>query len=78
MVQIAQVDVVERVPLKRPLVLGIVDLELAIRRHPLRLHAGNVGANNGGGRVLVRKVNRPDAGAGADVEHFLHVGGDGC
>jgi hypothetical protein len=35
------------------------------------LDGGEVGADDGGGGVLVGEVNGPDAGAGADVEDLV-------
>ena len=54
-----------------------MDLELAIRRRPGRLDGGKIGGDHPGGRELVGEVHRPEAGAGADVQHFLRAGADG-
>jgi hypothetical protein len=60
-----------------PLGLGIVDVELCIRRHPRGLDGREVGAQDIAARVFVGEVNGPDSGAGANVEDALELRGDG-
>lgn len=56
-VEIACVDIVKVVIWPRPLQLGVVDLELAVRGNPGGLDGGYVGADYLGLRVLVGEVS---------------------
>lgn len=74
----ADVDVVKvLVRAVDPLALGVVDVELCIGGHPGGLDGAEVGAKDVAARVLVGKVNGPDAGAGANVEGPARGGADG-
>ncbi len=66
----AAVDEVEGLG-EGPLALGVVDVELAVGRHPGGLDGREVRADHDGGGELVRNLDRPDACAGADVEDAL-------
>lgn len=76
-VEKAAVDEVEVVGLKRPVELGVIDLEGHVGRREGGLYGGDVGADYGGGGGLGGYVDGPVAGASADVEDGLGVG-DGC
>lgn len=72
----ADVDEVEAGLAERPLVVEVVDLELAVRRHPVRLDGRQVGADHAARGEVVGEVDGPDARAGAEVEDFFHIGRD--
>lgn len=66
----AHVDKVETlVWTEDPFALGVVDVELCIGRHPGGLDGREVCAKDFAAGVLVRKVDGPYAGAGANVQH---------
>ncbi|KAK1446696.1 hypothetical protein CCUS01_12223 [Colletotrichum cuscutae] len=73
---IPAVDVVEFLA-KRPLVLGVVDFEMAVCRHVFRLDGAQVRAEDLRCRVPVGELDGPDAGACADVEDAVGVGDGG-
>lgn len=54
-----------------PLGLHIIDQKVAVRRHPRRLDGAQVGADDVAARVQVGELERPDAGARAEVEGAL-------
>jgi len=68
--EVADVDVVEGVFGVGPGLGGVVELELAVGRHPRGLDGREVDAGDFGVGELVGEVDGPDAGAGADVEHL--------
>jgi len=51
-----------------PFGFDVVDLKLAVRRHPAGLDGGEVDAEDGCGRDFVSEFNGPDSGAGTEVE----------
>lgn len=56
-VEIADVDIVEVVFGPCPLELGVVDVELAVRRYPRGLDGGDVGSDGVGAGKLVGEVS---------------------
>lgn len=69
-VQGTHVHVVKGGVLKGPVELRVLNVEVAVGRHPGRLDGADVGADDGRRRVRVGHVNRPDAGPRADVENL--------
>lgn len=67
-------DEVELAPAERPVPLGVVDQELAVRRHEGGLHGREVGADDVRVRVRVGEGDRPRARAAADVEDGVEGG----
>lgn len=55
-VKVTNVDVVKVISWPGPIKLGVVDVELAVRRDPRRLNGGDVGADHLGRGELVGKV----------------------
>ena len=70
-------DEVKAVRGEGPVLVDVVDLELAIWRHPCRLGGREIGPDDLAFGIGVCEVDRPDPGAGADVEDFGGVGADG-
>ena len=52
-----------------PVDLGIFDVEFAIGREPAGLNGTEICANHDGAGMLVRNINCPNSGAGADVKY---------
>lgn len=70
------VDVVELLA-KRPLVLGVVDFEMAVGRDVFRLDGAQIRAEDLRCRVPVGELDGPDARACADVEDAVRIGDGG-
>lgn len=60
---------------KRPVALNIINLEVTIRRDPPRLDRTQIHADDLGGGIFVRHIQRPDSGARPEIEDFLRWGG---
>lgn len=71
------VDEIERLP-ELPRGLGVIDVEVAVGRHPDGLDGGEIRADDYGGGEFIRNLDGPDSGPGADVQDPLRWGsGDG-
>lgn len=73
----ARVDVVEGL-VEDPRRGDVVDEELDVRRHGGRLNGREVDADHACGGVRFGEVDRPGAGAAADVEDGAEGGGRGA
>jgi hypothetical protein len=69
------VDEVERV-VEDPFARAVIDQELAVGWHLLRLYRTEVGTYDVGGGMFVCEVDGPDTGTAANVEDSLHIIGD--
>tara|TARA_R110002060_G_scaffold39993_7_gene51227 strand:+ start:1333 stop:1551 length:219 start_codon:yes stop_codon:yes gene_type:complete len=58
---------------KLPILLEIIDVEFHVGRHETGLDRGEIRADYEGPGILVCEFDRPDSGAGADVEDGLGV-----
>ena len=70
-------DKVKAILLECPFLRTIGDFELTVWRDPGSLDRGQVCARHVCGWELIREVDSPDAGAGADIKDFLRAGTDG-
>jgi hypothetical protein len=73
-------DVVERVGVD-PWIFGIIDLEVEIWRHVIRLHGGEIGADYTGRGKLFGKFYSPDSCPSGDIEDVVETafeGLEGC
>ena len=66
-------DVIKMIVRVGPLRLAIIYLELQIGRDPCGLDWRQIRAQDNGARMLVGKIDCPDASTSADVEHVRDV-----
>ncbi|OAP59662.1 hypothetical protein AYL99_06960 [Fonsecaea erecta] len=58
---------------KRPFTFVIVNIEVAVGRHPLGLNGAEIGTNNGGAGKTIGELDAPIASATAKFENALRL-----
>ena len=67
-IELAAARAVRRGPVEFPLLARVVEVEMAVRRHPGRLDGTEVGADDGRLREFVGHFDRPESCPRADVQ----------